>query len=152
MDYATLKLIWWLLVGVLLIGFAVTDGFDMGATALLPFLGKTDEERRIIVNTVGATWEGNQVWLITAGGAMFALPLARLRGVVLRLLLRDAARAVRAVLPAGGLRLPQQRPDPRRAGWDWGLFVGGFVPALVFGVAFGNLRKACRSSSTATCA
>lgn len=72
MDYATLKLIWWLLVGVLLIGFALTDGFDMGATALLPFLGKTDDERRIVINTVGATWEGNQVWLITAGGAMFA--------------------------------------------------------------------------------
>lgn len=72
MDYATLKVIWWLLVGILLIGFALTDGFDMGVAALLPFLGKTDDERRIIVNTVGATWEGNQVWLITAGGAMFA--------------------------------------------------------------------------------
>ena len=72
MDYATLKLIWWVLIGVLLIGFALTDGFDMGAAILLPFIAKTDAERRIVVNTVGATWEGNQVWLITAGGAMFA--------------------------------------------------------------------------------
>jgi cytochrome d ubiquinol oxidase subunit II len=76
MDYATLKVIWWVLIGVLLIGFALTDGFDMGAAILLPFIAKTDSERRIVVNTVGATWEGNQVWFITAGGAMFAaLPL-----------------------------------------------------------------------------
>src|SRR5689334_23504767 len=72
MDYATLKVIWWVLIGVLLIGFALTDGFDMGAAILLPFIGKNDSERRIVVNTVGATWEGNQVWLVTAGGAMFA--------------------------------------------------------------------------------
>lgn len=142
MDYATLKLIWWLLVGVLLIGFAVTDGFDMGATALLPFLGKTDEERRIIVNTVGATWEGNQVWLITAGGAMFAAwPLvyaASFSGFYFAMLLVLFALFFRPV----GFDYRSKRPDPRwRAGWDWALFVGGFVPALVFGVAFGNLLQ-----------
>ncbi|MCA8047693.1 cytochrome d ubiquinol oxidase subunit II [Burkholderia arboris] len=142
MDYATLKLIWWLLVGVLLIGFAVTDGFDMGATALLPFLGKTDEERRIIVNTVGATWEGNQVWLITAGGAMFAAwPLvyaASFSGFYFAMLLVLFALFFRPV----GFDYRSKRPDPRwRAGWDWGLFIGGFVPALVFGVAFGNLLQ-----------
>ncbi|AOJ63857.1 cytochrome d ubiquinol oxidase subunit 2 [Burkholderia ubonensis] len=142
MDYATLKLIWWLLVGVLLIGFAVTDGFDMGATALLPFLGKTDEERRIIVNTVGATWEGNQVWLITAGGAMFAAwPLvyaASFSGFYFAMLLVLFALFFRPV----GFDYRSKRPDPRwRAGWDWGLFAGGFVPALVFGVAFGNLLQ-----------
>lgn len=142
MDYATLKLIWWLLVGVLLIGFAVTDGFDMGATALLPFLGKTDEERRIIVNTVGATWEGNQVWLITAGGAMFAAwPLvyaASFSGFYFAMLLVLFALFFRPV----GFDYRSKRPSPRwRAGWDWGLFVGGFVPALVFGVAFGNLLQ-----------
>lgn len=142
MDYATLKLIWWLLVGVLLIGFAVTDGFDMGATALLPFLGKTDEERRIIVNTVGATWEGNQVWLVTAGGAMFAAwPLvyaASFSGFYFAMLLVLFALFFRPV----GFDYRSKRPDPRwRAGWDWALFVGGFVPALVFGVAFGNLLQ-----------
>jgi len=127
---------------VLLIGFAVTDGFDMGATALLPFLGKTDEERRIIVNTVGATWEGNQVWLITAGGAMFAAwPLvyaASFSGFYFAMLLVLFALFFRPV----GFDYRSKRPDPRwRAGWDWGLFVGGFVPALVFGVAFGNLLQ-----------
>ena len=71
-DYETLKVIWWLFVGILLIGFAVSDGFDMGVGTLLPFLGRNDEERRIIINSVGATWEGNQVWFITAGGALFA--------------------------------------------------------------------------------
>jgi len=71
-DYEILKLVWWLLIGVLLIGFAITDGFDMGAGALLPFLGKNDEERRVIINTVGPLWDGNQVWLLTAGGVTFA--------------------------------------------------------------------------------
>ncbi|HQO17388.1 MAG TPA: cytochrome d ubiquinol oxidase subunit II, partial [Methylotenera sp.] len=71
-DYETLKLIWWLFIGILLIGFAVMDGFDMGVASWLPFLGKTDEERRVIINTIGPTWEGNQTWLVTAGGAIFA--------------------------------------------------------------------------------
>ncbi|WP_432778332.1 cytochrome d ubiquinol oxidase subunit II [Burkholderia gladioli pv. alliicola] len=142
MDYATLKVIWWVLVGTLLIGFALTDGFDMGATALLPFLGKTDDERRIIVNTVGATWEGNQVWLITAGGAMFAAwPLvyaASFSGFYFAMLLVLFALFFRPV----GFDYRSKRSDPRwRAGWDWGLFIGGFVPALVFGVAFGNLLQ-----------
>ncbi|MEO0036574.1 MAG: hypothetical protein RLZZ501_2597, partial [Pseudomonadota bacterium] len=68
LDYETLKLIWWLLIGVLLIGFAITDGMDMGVGVLLPFLGRTDDERRVIINAVGPHWDGNQVWLITAGG------------------------------------------------------------------------------------
>src|SRR5512146_3331483 len=71
-EYETLKRIWWVLIGALLIGFAVTDGFDMGVGMLLPFLGRTDAERRVIINAIGATWEGNQTWLITAGGAIFA--------------------------------------------------------------------------------
>src|ERR1051325_9009457 len=71
-DYDTLKLIWWVLLGVLLIGFAVADGFDMGVTALLPFVARTDIERRVAINTVGPVWEGNQVWFILGGGAIFA--------------------------------------------------------------------------------
>lgn len=75
-DYETLKFIWWLIIGVLLIGFAIMDGHDMGVCSLLPFVGKTDKERRVIINTIEAHWEGNQVWFITAGGAIFAaLPL-----------------------------------------------------------------------------
>jgi cytochrome bd ubiquinol oxidase subunit II len=142
MDYATLKVIWWVLIGVLLIGFSLTDGFDMGAAVLLPFVGKTDTERRIVVNTVGATWEGNQVWLITAGGAMFAAwPLvyaASFSGFYFAMLLVLFALFFRPV----GFDYRGKRDNPKwRSAWDWALFVGGFVPALVFGVAFGNLLE-----------
>ena len=139
-DYETLKLIWWLLVGVLLIGFAIMDGHDMGVCSLLPFVGKTDEERRVVINTVGAHWEGNQVWFITAGGAIFAaLPLVyatafsgfywALIAVLWALFLRPVGFKYRSMV---------HNPTWRNA-WDWGLFVGSFVPAVVFGVAFGNL-------------
>jgi cytochrome d ubiquinol oxidase subunit II len=139
-DYETLKLIWWVFIGVLLIGFAIMDGFDMGVAAWLPFLGKTDDERRVIINTIGATWEGNQTWLITAGGAIFAAwPLvyaAAFSGLYVALLLVLFALFFRPV----GFDYRSKLADPRwRNGWDWALFVGGAVPALVFGVAFGNL-------------
>jgi cytochrome bd ubiquinol oxidase subunit II len=142
MDYATLKVIWWVLIGVLLIGFALTDGFDMGTAILLPFIAKTDSERRIVVNTVGATWEGNQVWFITAGGAMFAAwPLvyaASFSGFYFAMLLVLFSLFFRPV----GFDYRNKREDPRwRNAWDWALFVGGFVPALVIGVAFGNLLQ-----------
>jgi cytochrome bd ubiquinol oxidase subunit II len=142
MDYATLKVIWWVLIGALLIGFALTDGFDMGVAALLPFLGRTDDERRIVINTVGATWEGNQVWLITAAGAMFAAwPLvysASFSGFYFAMMLVLFALFFR---PAG-FDYRGKRADPRwRSAWDWGLFISGFVPSLVFGVAFGNLLE-----------
>jgi len=141
-DYLTLKMIWWLFVGVLLIGFAVTDGFDLGVGALLPFTARTDDERRVLLNSVGATWEGNQVWFITAGGALFAAwPLvyaAAFSGFYWALLLVLFALFFRPV----GFEYRSKISDPRwRAAWDWGLFVGGAVPALVFGVAFGNLLQ-----------
>ena len=139
-DYETLKVIWWLFVGVLLIGFAVSDGFDMGVGTLLPLLGKDDDERRIIINSVGATWEGNQVWFITAGGALFAAwPLvyaAAFSGFYIALLLVLFALFFRPV----GFDYRSKLPNPAwRGAWDWGLFIGGTVPALVFGVTFGNL-------------
>lgn len=141
-DYETLKLIWWLFVGVLLVGFAVTDGFDLGVGALLPFLGRNDEERRVIINSVGATWDGNQVWFITAGGALFAAwPLVyatAFSGFYIALMLTLFALFFRPV----GFDYRSKLPDPRwRSAWDWGLFAGGFVPALIFGVAFGNLLQ-----------
>jgi cytochrome d ubiquinol oxidase subunit II len=71
-DYGTLKVIWWVLLGVLLIGFAATDGFDMGVATLLPFVAKNDVERRVAINTIGPVWEGNQVWFVLGGGAIFA--------------------------------------------------------------------------------
>lgn len=139
-DYETLKIIWWLFIGILLIGFAIMDGFDMGVTILLPILGKSDDERRVIINTVGPVWEGNQTWLITAGGAIFAAwPLvyaAAFSGLYIALLLVLFALFFR---PVGfDYRSKLQQPAWRNA-WDWALFAGGAVPALVFGVAFGNL-------------
>lgn len=140
LDYETLKIIWWLAMGVLLIGFAITDGFDMGICTLLPFLGRNDMERRIIINSVGPTWEGNQTWLITAGGAAFAAwPLVYAVGfstLYIALMLTLFALFFRPV----GFDYRSKLADPRwRNAWDWGLFVGGAVPALIFGVAFGNL-------------
>ena len=141
-DYFTLKVIWWLFVGVLLIGFAVMDGFDLGVGTLLPFVAKTDDERRVLINSIGPTWEGNQVWFITGGGAIFAAwPLvysAAFSGFYWALLLVLFALFFRPV----GFEYRSKVADPRwRNAWDWGLFVGGAVPALVFGVAFGNLLQ-----------
>ncbi len=140
LDYETLKLVWWLLVGVLLVGFVITDGFDMGAGALLPFLGKNDEERRVIINVLGPHWDGNQVWFITAGGAIFAawpaVYAAAFSGFYIAMMLVLFALFFRPV----GFDYRSKVADPRwRNAWDWGLFVGGAVPALLFGVAFGNL-------------
>jgi cytochrome d ubiquinol oxidase subunit II len=140
LDYETLKFVWWILVGVLLIGFAVTDGMDMGVGTLLPFLGKNDLERRVIINTVGPHWDGNQVWLITAGGAIFAAwPLvyaSAFSGFYFAMLLALFALFFRPV----GFDYRSKIENPTwRSAWDWGLFVGGAVPALVFGIAFGNL-------------
>jgi cytochrome d ubiquinol oxidase subunit II len=139
-DYETLKLVWWVFIGVLLIGFAITDGFDMGVAAWLPFLGKTDNERRVIINSVGATWEGNQTWLVTAAGAIFAawpfVYAAAFSGLYIALLLVLFALFFRPV----GFDYRSKLADPRwRNSWDWALFIGGAVPALVFGIAFGNL-------------
>jgi cytochrome d ubiquinol oxidase subunit II len=139
-DYATLKLIWWLLVGVLLIGFAIMDGHDMGVGTLLPILGKDDTERRVMINTIAPHWDGNQVWFITAGGAIFAawpfVYATAFSGMYWALLLVLFALFFRPV----GFEYRSKLPDPTwRKAWDWGLFAGSAVPALVFGVAFGNL-------------
>lgn len=139
-DYETLKLIWWLFIGLLLIGFVLTAGFDLGIAMLLPFVGKKDEERRVIINSIGATWEGNQVWLILGAGAVFAAwPLvyaAAFSGLYAAMMLALFALVIRP----GGFVYRSKLTDPHwRATWDWALFAGGLVPALIFGVAFGNL-------------
>src|SRR5579872_7118043 len=139
LSYEALRVTWWVLLGVLLIGFAAMDGFDMGVGALLPFVARTDLERRVAINTVGPVWEGNQVWLILGGGAIFAawpaLYALSFSGfylamflVLLALILRPVAFKYRSKKP--GLAW--------RTRWDWALFVGGVVPALIFGVAVGN--------------
>jgi cytochrome d ubiquinol oxidase subunit II len=142
LDYETLKIIWWLLVGVLLIGFALTDGFDMGIGTLLPFIGRSDDERRVIIGSIKPTWEGNQVWLITAGGVIFAAwPMvyaAAFYSFYAALLLMLFALFMRPL----GIESRSKISDPRwRNTWDWALFAGGAVPATVFGVAFGNLLQ-----------
>ncbi len=140
LDYETLRVIWWALMGVLLIGFALTDGFDLGVASLLPFVGRNDLERRQVINTVGATWEGNQVWFILGGGAIFAawpfVYAISFSGFYLAMFLVLAALILRPV----GFKYRSKKEDPAwRSRWDWALFVGGFVPALVFGVAVGNV-------------
>ncbi|MGK4474332.1 cytochrome d ubiquinol oxidase subunit II [Aeromonas molluscorum] len=141
-DYEMLRLVWWVLVGVLLIGFAVTDGFDMGVGALLPFVGKKDVERRVMLNTMGPHWEGNQVWLVTAGGALFAAwPMvyaAAFSGFYIAMILTLMALFLRPV----GFKYRSLREDAKwRNNWDWGLFIGSAVPPVIFGVAFGNLLQ-----------
>ena len=140
LDYATLKFIWWLLVGVLLVGFAIMDGHDMGVGTLLPFVGKDDVERRVVINTVGPHWDGNQVWFITGGGAIFAAwPLVyatAFSGFYWAMLIVLWALFFR---PVGFDYRSKINNATWRKTWDWGLFVGGAVPPLIFGVAFGNL-------------
>jgi len=141
-DYEILRLIWWALLGILLIGFAVMDGFDLGAATLLPFVGRTDAERRVVINTVGPVWEGNQVWFILGGGAIFAawppLYAVAFSGFYLAMFLVLVALILRPV--AFKFRSKIEHPTWRRA-WDWALFVGGLVPSLIFGVAFGNVLQ-----------
>lgn len=142
LDYTTLKIIWWLLVGVLLVGFAIMDGHDMGVGTLLPFVGKSDDERRVVINTVGPHWDGNQVWFITGGGAIFAAwPLVyatAFSGFYWAMLAVLWALFFRPV----GFDYRSKIDNPRwRSTWDWGLFIGGAVPPLIFGVAFGNLLQ-----------
>ncbi|MEE4202879.1 MAG: cytochrome d ubiquinol oxidase subunit II, partial [Halieaceae bacterium] len=142
LDYELLRVIWWVLTGVLLIGFAVTDGFDLGVGALLTLVGRNDDQRRVMINTVGPHWDGNQVWFITAGGAIFAaFPLiyaTAFSGLYLALGLTLVALWMRPL----GFDYRSKLPDKRwRETWDWLLFFGGFVPALIFGVAFGNMLQ-----------
>jgi len=141
-DYSTLKIIWWLLVGVLLVGFAIMDGHDMGVGTLLPFVGRNDTERRVVINTVGPHWDGNQVWFITGGGAIFAAwPLVyatAFSGFYWAMLVVLWALFFRPV----GFDYRSKIDNAKwRSTWDWGLFIGGSVPPLIFGVAFGNLLQ-----------
>lgn len=139
-DYETIRLIWWVFIGVVGLGFALTEGFDFGVGTLLPFIGKTDVERRVIINTVGATWEGNQVWLVLLGGAIFAIwpavYAALFSGLYVAMLLVLFALFFR---PAGfDYRSKLENPTWRNA-WDWALFLGGTLPPVLLGVLVGNL-------------
>src|SRR3990167_5912827 len=140
MEYEILRSIWRVLIGILLIGFMIMDGHDMGVGTLSPFIGKTDSERRAAINSVAPHWDGNQVWFITAGGAVFAAwPLVYAASFSILYI------AILAVLWTIFLRAPafeyrSKIENPKwRSFWDWVLFVGSAVPPMLFGVAFGNL-------------
>jgi cytochrome bd ubiquinol oxidase subunit II len=142
LDYEMLRLIWWLFLGVLLIGFAVMDGFDLGVAMLLPFVARNDTERRVTINSIGPFWDGNQVWLVLGGGAVFAawppVYAASFSGFYLAMFLVLATLILRPV----GFDFRNKFVDPGwRAFWDYALFAGGLVPSVVFGVAFGNLLQ-----------
>ncbi len=138
LDYEILRLIWWLLLGVLLIGFAVTDGFDLGTGMLLPFVGRTDTERRIAINTVGPVWEGNQVWLILGGGAIFAawppLYAVAFSGFYLAMFLVLLSLILRPV----GFKFRSKVADPR---WRSGVGLGAVRRRLRAGA---DLRRRLR--------
>ena len=141
-NYDTLRIVWWLLIGILLVGFAVTDGFDLGTGILLPFAARTDLERRVVINSVGPVWEGNQVWLILGGGAIFAawpqLYAVSFSGFYLAMFVILTALILRPV----AFKFRSKREEPAwRARWDWVLFFSGLVPALIFGVAIGNVLQ-----------
>ena len=137
-----LNTVWFVLVAVLFIGFFLLEGFDYGVGILMPFLGKDDTDRRVIINTIGPFWDGNEVWLITAGGAIFAaFPewyATMFSGFYLPLMLMLLALIVRGV--GFEFRSKDKHPTWRRL-WDWMIFVGSFVPALLWGVAFANLIR-----------
>lgn len=139
MDLNTL---WFILIGVLYIGYFVLEGFDLGVGILLPFLGKNDTQRRVLINTIGPHWDGNEVWLLTAGGATFAaFPqwyATLFSGFYLPLFLILLALIIRGV--AFEFRSKDHHPRWRSL-WDWCIFAGSLIPALLWGVAFTNLVK-----------
>lgn len=140
LDYATLRVVWWLILGALLIGFAILDGFDFGVAALVRILGRDDDQRRALLETVEPVWEGNQVWFVLGGGAVFAawplLYAVAFSGFYVAMFVLLVAFILR---PVGfGYRNKLREPGWRDA-WDWVLTASGVIPPLICGVAFGNL-------------
>jgi len=137
-----LQILWFILIAVLFTGFLFLEGFDYGVGILLPFVAKTDRERRSVINTIGPVWDGNEVWLLTAGGAMFAaFPnwyATLFSGFYLALFVILAALIMRGV----AFEFRSKLPSPRwRAFWDHAIFAGSLLPALLWGVAFANILK-----------
>ncbi len=137
--YVALRVLWWLLLGVLLMGLAIMVGMDMGVGTILRYVGRTDGERRVALNIIGPHWDGNQVWFILGGGAIFAawpvIYATAFSGLYVVMLLLLWTMIIRPV----GFEYRSKLPSTVwRNAWDWGLFVSGFVPMLVFGAAIGN--------------
>src|ERR1700688_2865018 len=140
LDYGILRFIWWALLGVILIGFAVMDGFDLGIAMLQPFVARGDAQKRVLLNVIGPVWEGNQVWFIVGGGVAFAawppLYAVSFSGFYLAMFLVLVA----LILRPGAIGFHSKlEGEAWRRTWDWAFFVAGLVPSLIFGVAFGNL-------------
>jgi cytochrome d ubiquinol oxidase subunit II len=142
MSYEFLQTLWFMLIAILWIGFFFLEGFDFGVGMLLPFVGKKDEERRAIINTIGSVWDGNEVWLLTAGGAMFAaFPhwyATMFSGFYLALFLLLVGLILR------GISFEYRSKDSNRA-WrnrfDWMIAIGSFLASLLLGAAFANLAR-----------
>jgi cytochrome d ubiquinol oxidase subunit II len=139
-DYETLRLVWWLLLGVLLVGFAVTDGFDLGVAAIFRFVSRSHDERDALIESIEPVWEGNQVWFILGGGAAFAawplLYAAAFSSFYLAMLLLLVTFILRPV----GFAFRNKVDHPHwREVWDWALCLAALAASLLFGVAFGNL-------------
>jgi cytochrome bd ubiquinol oxidase subunit II len=137
-----LTTVWFLLVAVLFTGYFILEGFDFGVGMLLPVLGRDDRERRVLINTIGPVWDGNEVWLITAGGAMFAaFPewyATLFSGFYLPLLLILLALIARGV----AFEYRHKRPEASwKRRWDQAIFVGSLLPAILWGVAFANILR-----------
>lgn len=139
-DYEILRIIWWLLLGVLLGGFAIFDGFDLGVATLVPILGRNDLERRVMINTVGPVWEGNQVWFVLGGGAIFAawptLYAVSFSSLYLAMFLLLCGFILR---PVSFKYRSKESSHTWRRNWDIAMFISGLVPSLLFGVAMGNV-------------
>ena len=142
-EIEVLRLIWWILLGILFMGFAVTDGFDLGVAALSPLVAKNDMEQRIVLNTIGPVWEGNQVWIVLGAGSLFAawpyVYAVAFSGayfpVLLLLLTMGISRPV-------SFKYRSKLPNHFwRRTWDWIVFIGGFVPAMIFGILVGNILQ-----------
>jgi len=142
MDYESLRLVWWIIIAILLIGYAVMDGFDLGVAAMLPFVAKSDIQRRVLINAIGPVWEGNQVWLVLGAGAIFAawpaVYATSFSGMYVAMLVVLFALFLRPV----GFDYRSKIASPVwRSAWDYGLFLAGVIPAVVIGVAFGNFLQ-----------
>jgi cytochrome d ubiquinol oxidase subunit II len=151
MEYNIFQLIWFLLVAVLFTGFLFLEGFDYGVGMLVPFAGKDDKERRIVINTIGPFWDGNEVWLLTAGGAIFAAFPLWYATLFSKFYLALFLILVGLILRGVAFEFHSKSKDPKwRVCWDWAFSIGSFLPALLWGVAVANLIRGVTLTPTTT--
>jgi cytochrome d ubiquinol oxidase subunit II len=146
-----LNIVWFILITVLFIGFLFLEGFDYGVGMLVPFAGKDDKERRIVINSIGPFWDGNEVWLLTAGGAIFAAFPLWYATLFSKFYLALFLILVGLILRGVAFEFHSKSKDPVwRNCWDWAFCVGSFLPALLWGVAVANLIRGVTLTPTTT--